>query len=145
VVDAISANASLFALGRLDESAAALAGNIAAVSAGDNRGAVALHQIAQDSLAFRAAGNLTATTGSLAEYSANVISDIANSGAIADQFAKDRTAFAAALEARITDISGVNMDEELANMLIYQNAFSASARIITTVREMFDTLLDAVG
>ena len=56
-----------------------------------------------------------------------------------------RSAFASALQARITDLSGVNMDEELSNMLIYQNAFSASARIITTVREMFDTLLDAVG
>ena len=92
-----------------------------------------------------AAGNLSATTGSLAEYSANVVSDIANNGSIADQFSKDRTAFASALQARITDLSGVNMDEELAAMLIYQNAFAASARIITTVREMFDVLLEAAG
>lgn len=145
VVDAIQANSALFALGRLDQGTSAVAGNIAAVSAGDNAGAVALHQIAQQSITFRAAGNLAATTASLAEYSANVVSDVANAGHIADQFSQDRTAFASALQARITDLSGVNMDEELSNMLIYQNAFSASARIITTVREMFDTLLDAVG
>ncbi len=144
VVDAITADTTLLALGRLDEGTDAVAGDIAAVSVGDNRGAVALHQVAQESLSFRAAGNLSATTGSLAEYSANVVSDIANNGSIADQFSKDRTAFASALQARITDLSGVNMDEELANMLIYQNAFAASARIITTVREMFDTLLNAV-
>ena len=70
---------------------------------------------------------------------------MANEGSIAEQFRDDRKAFSSAIEARITDISGVNMDEELSQMLIYQNAFSASARIITTVREMFDVLLEAAG
>ena len=145
IVDLVASDAAWFALGRLDESAAALAGTVPAVSAGDNQGAIALHNVANESIAFSAAGNLTATTGSFAEYSANVISDIANAGHIADQFSEDRQAFASAIAARITDISGVNMDEELAAMLIYQNAFAASARIITTVREMFDVLLEAAG
>ena len=141
IVDNIADNPEFFALGRLDESAAAIAGTVAAVSTGDNQGAIALHEIATESRTFNASGNLAATTANFAEFSANVISDMANEGSIAEQFRDDRKAFSSAIEARITDISGVNMDEELSQMLIYQNAFSASARIITTADEMLDELL----
>lgn len=39
-------------------------------------------------------------------------------------------------------ISGVNLDEELSNMIVYQNAYSANARTISTLQEMFDSLLN---
>ena len=38
--------------------------------------------------------------------------------------------------------SGVNIDEELSNMVVFQNAYQASARIVQTANEMFDTLLN---
>ena len=38
-------------------------------------------------------------------------------------------------------ISGVNIDEELANLLKYQTAYSANAKIITTIDKMLDALL----
>ncbi|MBF0352264.1 MAG: flagellar hook-associated protein FlgK [SAR324 cluster bacterium] len=38
-------------------------------------------------------------------------------------------------------ISSVNLDEEIAQMVQYQKAYEASARFITTVNEMMDTLL----
>ncbi|SEI44799.1 flagellar hook-associated protein 1 FlgK [Allopseudospirillum japonicum] len=41
--------------------------------------------------------------------------------------------------------AGVNMNEEAANLLRFQQAYSASARLITTAKEMFDTLLSSVG
>ena len=37
--------------------------------------------------------------------------------------------------------TGVNLEEELANMILYQNAFNASARLLQTTREMFEELL----
>jgi flagellar hook-associated protein 1 FlgK len=42
-------------------------------------------------------------------------------------------------------ISGVNMDEELSNMLKYQHGYSAAARFITTVNSMLDTLINRMG
>ena len=39
-------------------------------------------------------------------------------------------------------ISGVNMDEELTNMVQYQKAYEASARFIKTVDEMMDTVIN---
>jgi flagellar hook-associated protein 1 len=41
-------------------------------------------------------------------------------------------------------ISGVNLDEEAANMLRYQQAYQAAAQIIAAASEMFDTLINAV-
>jgi flagellar hook-associated protein 1 FlgK len=42
-------------------------------------------------------------------------------------------------------ISGVNMDEELANMIKYQHGYSAAARFITTINSMLDTLINRMG
>ena len=41
-------------------------------------------------------------------------------------------------------LSGVNIDEELANMIKFQNSFQASARVLNTAQTMFDSLLRIV-
>lgn len=41
-------------------------------------------------------------------------------------------------------IAGVNIDEELTNLIKFQTAYQASARVITTASEMMDTLLTLV-
>jgi len=48
------------------------------------------------------------------------------------------------LENQKLDASGVNMDEELANMIKFQNAYQASARVIASVQVMYDTVLSLV-
>lgn len=48
-----------------------------------------------------------------------------------------------AKEAR-ESVSGVNLDEEAANMLRFQQAYSASAQVIAVSNELFQTLLGAV-
>lgn len=40
--------------------------------------------------------------------------------------------------------SGVNVDEELANMVVLQNSYSAAARVLTTASDMYQTLIDMV-
>jgi flagellar hook-associated protein 1 FlgK len=41
--------------------------------------------------------------------------------------------------------SGVNLDEEMTNMLAYQRAYDAAARFMTTIDEMLDRLINATG
>ena len=41
-------------------------------------------------------------------------------------------------------ISGVNLDEEAANLVRYQQAYQAAAQVISTANTLFDTLLNAV-
>lgn len=42
-------------------------------------------------------------------------------------------------------ISGVNLDEEAANLLKYQQAYQAAAQVISTADDLFQTLLSAVS
>lgn len=45
---------------------------------------------------------------------------------------------------RRDSFSGVNLDEELSQMVVLQNSYSAAARVMTTATQMYDTLLDMV-
>ncbi len=42
---------------------------------------------------------------------------------------------------RQEQLAGVNLDEELSNLIRFQNSFQASAKVLDTGRQMFDTLL----
>jgi flagellar hook-associated protein 1 FlgK len=42
-------------------------------------------------------------------------------------------------------VAGVNMDEELANMIKYQHGYQAAARFVTTVNSMLDILMRLGG
>jgi flagellar hook-associated protein 1 FlgK len=59
------------------------------------------------------------------------------SGEIADTLAAD------AVAAR-DNAAGVNLDEEAASLLRFQQAYEASARVIAAARELFETLMESV-
>jgi flagellar hook-associated protein 1 FlgK len=42
-------------------------------------------------------------------------------------------------------VSGVNIDEELTNMIRFQHGYNAAARFITTVNSMYDTIINRLG
>ena len=48
------------------------------------------------------------------------------------------------LRARLSAASGVNMDTEMSHMIQLQNAYSANARIISTVQSLFADLLQII-
>lgn len=45
---------------------------------------------------------------------------------------------------RRDNFSGVNIDEELSQMVVLQNSYSAAARVLTTASQMYDTLIAMV-
>ena len=45
------------------------------------------------------------------------------------------------VEEQMTSVSGVDMDEELVNLMKYQTAYQASAKVISAIDEMVNTLL----
>jgi flagellar hook-associated protein 1 FlgK len=42
-------------------------------------------------------------------------------------------------------VAGVNLDEEMTNMMSYQHAYSAASRLVTAVDEMLDQLINRTG
>ena len=44
-------------------------------------------------------------------------------------------------ETQLSSVSGVSIDEESANLITYQTAYEAAARVVTTVQCLFTTLV----
>lgn len=49
------------------------------------------------------------------------------------------------IENRRQSVSGVSLDEEMSNLIKYQHAYNAAAKMITTMAEIYDTLINQVG
>lgn len=54
-------------------------------------------------------------------------------------------AVVAAADDAVQSDSGVNLDEEMTNMMLFQRSYQASARAITTADELLDTLINRTG
>ncbi len=44
------------------------------------------------------------------------------------------------LQHKSNSISGVNLDEEMADLILFEQAYSAAARVFSAVQSMFDDL-----
>ncbi|MBB1333018.1 flagellar biosynthesis protein FlgK [Pseudoalteromonas sp. SR44-5] len=74
---------------------------------------------------------------------AGLVTDI---GVVTNQAKTNGAAFEALAqqsEAWYESLSGVNLDEEAANLLRFQQSYAASAQVLSTARSIFDTLLNA--
>jgi len=79
------------------------------------------------------------------EYASSII---ARSSSLADtndrQISSQRT-LTESLQFKSDSIRGVNLDEELADLIVFEQAFSAAARVISVIQEMIDRLEQAVA
>jgi flagellar hook-associated protein FlgK len=56
-----------------------------------------------------------------------------------------QTTVTSTVDADREGVSGVSTDEEMTNMLQYQNSYSASARMVSAIDQMMDTLINHMG
>ncbi len=92
-------------------------------------------------LNFPAIGGLGATSQTLSDYAGQVIGSASSQAATAQTNDTNANTLLTGYQQQESSISGVNLDTELANTIIYQNAYTASARVITVVNDLFSTLL----
>jgi len=122
----------------------ALTAGAAAVTLGDSSVAERMAAVFTAKQTFAAAGGLPATSTTLAGYGANILSDNATRAANADDALAYRANVLRDITAKSQAVSGVSTDEEMTNLIMYQNAYGASARVITTLSEMLKILTDMV-
>jgi flagellar hook-associated protein 1 len=65
--------------------------------------------------------------------------------ASATRAAATQTSIVSTLDERRQSVSGVSMDEEMTNMVRFQRGYQASARMMSTMDEMLDTLINRTG
>lgn len=132
----IVANPALLAAGRLIGEDA---GDIA-VATGDGTVAQKLAGAFDASIDFAAGGNLDARSATLAGYAGDLLQFQAGETARLERQTDFQEGLRDELTFRAEAVSGVNIDEELTRLITLEQAFSASARVVSVVREMFDTL-----
>lgn len=70
------------------------------------------------------------------------VGKVANQRGRYDALVTGQEAIVESAQARLDSEKGVNLDEELANLVVYQRAFEANARVIRTVDEMLNVLVN---
>jgi flagellar hook-associated protein 1 FlgK len=81
--------------------------------------------------------------GSLLSFMRQFTSQQGAAADAAKQLADGQSVVLNTLQERMSSTSGVNMDEEMAHLLSLQNAYSANARVMSTVNDMYKTLMQA--
>lgn len=87
-------------------------------------------------------GSSAPFTGTLSEFAQGVISTQAAASASASRVADGQALVVSSLEDRFSSASGVDVDEEMTKLIQYQTAYSANARVMTTVNDMLQQLLN---
>ncbi len=142
VVSRIANNPDQLALAKLDLSIGTPGSLV--LSSGDNRGALEFDLVRSAAVNFAPSGHLGAASASPEEYAALILADMGTQAAQIDSLSADSIALSEEVEQRKQEVQGVNMDEELANMMVFQQSYNAAARMITAARELYDTLLRMV-
>ncbi len=81
-------------------------------------------------------------SGAAARDVAQSVAQLGSAARNASLRAETADAVAIELSARVSAEGGVNLDEELSNLILYQRAYGANARVIAAVDELWRTLLE---
>ena len=88
--------------------------------------------------------NLT-TKLNYADYYSDLVGQISNSGSVFKKISESQADTVEATSAAREQIVGVSSDEELNNMIRFQNAYNASSRYINVINEMLEHLLNSLA
>jgi flagellar hook-associated protein 1 FlgK len=79
------------------------------------------------------------------DYYTDLVSQVANSGAVFYSIYENQMNTVEATENARQQIIGVSSDDELSAMIRFQNAYNASSRYINTVSQMLEHILNTIG
>ncbi len=105
---------------------------------GDGSNALALAQLKQSR-----SGTLAPTT--LDDYWNSQVSSIGVLAQEATRMVENQSTMMNQLELRRQETAGVSLDEEMTNMLMFQQAYNAAARYITAIDEALDVIISKLG
>jgi flagellar hook-associated protein 1 FlgK len=79
------------------------------------------------------------------DYYAGLVGKIGTASSQATEMSTNQQLVVDQLATQVEQTSGVSLDEETTDMLKFQHAYQASARVITTMDEMLNTLINGTG
>lgn len=79
------------------------------------------------------------------DYYSDLVAQVGNSGYVFRSIYQNQEATVEAAESARQQVVGVSSDEELSNMIKFQNAYNASSRYINVISEMLEHVINTLG
>ncbi|RAK19925.1 flagellar hook-associated protein 1 FlgK [Anoxybacillus vitaminiphilus] len=106
---------------------------------GDGSNALALAEVKNSVMSLRG------STTTIQNFYEGVIGQMAVNAQEAERLSTNSDVLRQAVDERRMSVSSVSLDEEMTNMIKFQHAYNASARMITLVDEMLDKIINGMG
>jgi flagellar hook-associated protein 1 FlgK len=139
----ILSNSGLLPVGTLDSSATLTTGS-SVLSTGSATVIDALYSALTGNTSFSASGGLGASTGSFADYAADLVSNVASRATTATTTLTSKQTTLSTFSSAMSSQSGVNLDEETATISTLQNQYTAASQLIQSINAMFTALMTAI-
>jgi len=110
------------------------------MSVGESTVIEALAEAFSSGHAFGTAGGLAQATASFSEYASKIVAENARLAANNKTDSDRQQALTDSLQFKSDTVRGVNLDEEMSDLIVFEQAFSASARVIAVIQRMIDAL-----
>jgi len=110
------------------------------MSIGENSVIEALAEAFSASNQFDTAGGLATAKTTFAEFASKIVSENARLAATNESSIDRQRSLTESLQFKSDSVRGVNLDEELSNLIIFEQGFAAAARVISVIQRMFETL-----
>jgi len=104
---------------------------------GDNRNAVEIANLQHQLL-------MNGNTATFNDYYSSLVRDVGSEVLKSDSYYTHESEMLAQLDNYRESISGVSLDEEMINLIKFQNAYAAAAKLVTTADELMQTVLQMV-
>ena len=114
------------------------------ISEGDGNIMASLVETLHLSINFDAAGDLGDTSLPLMQYASAIISRNTSQANSMQGLLENKQFLTDSLQYTSDNVRGVNLDEEMSNLILFEQAYSASARVISVIQSMLDALERAI-
>lgn len=111
---------------------------------GDNRNMLAMANLDNAAVTFQQNGVPTTMTETFKNAYGHLVSQVGSLTHAANVSASAQESLLNNAKSAVASVSGVNLDEEAANLMKFQQAYQAAAQAISASKSMFDTLIGAV-
>ena len=104
---------------------------------GDNRNAIEIANLQHQLV-------MSGNTATFNDYYSSLVRDVGNEVLKSDSYYTHQSEMVAQLDNYSESISGVSLDEEMINLIKFQNAYTAAAKLVSTADELMQTVIQMI-
>jgi flagellar hook-associated protein 1 FlgK len=106
----------------------------------DNSTALQLADLMTSQATVKAAGSLAGGQIGFSDYAATIVGQASSQASVAQTNLQLQGDLQSSISLKQSQMSGVNLDQEMSQLLVYQHSYAAAAKVISTTSQLFDVL-----